>query len=121
MDKPTQKPPSKADFAAVVASAAIPILVLLWGMQPGNPYGYFVFLRMVVCFGAFVFFAIFAGEKRETLVMLFVAIAILYNPLIPVHLTREKWFVFNVTTIAAFGVGFGLWWSGLRQRRRLNV
>ena len=120
MDKSERKPPSKADYAAVVASAAILIIVLLWGIQSGNPYGYYVFLRMVVSAGAFVFFSIFSGEKRKTLVVLFVAVAILYNPFFPVHLTREKWIVFNVATIAAFGIGFALWRVGLRQRRTSN-
>jgi len=47
MDKLTRKAPTKGDVAAVLASAAIPIFALLWGMQSGNPYGYFIFLRIV--------------------------------------------------------------------------
>ena len=117
MEKSALKTPTRADVAAVVGSAAVPILALLWAMQPGNPYGYFVFLRIVVCIGAFVFAAIFAGEKREMLVVLFAGIAILFNPLFPVHLTRDKWLVFDALTIVAFCIGLGIWLVGWRKRR----
>lgn len=120
MEMPSHEPPSKADFAIIIASVVVPIIALLWAMQPGNPYGYYVFLRVVVCGEAFVFFSIFAGEKREFLVMLFLGIAILYNPFFPVHLSREKWLVFDVATIIAFIVGFVLWVGGVRKRARLK-
>lgn len=111
----TRRTPTKSDIATVVASAVIPVLALIWGMQPGNPYGYFTFLRIVVCFGAFVFAAIFVGQKRETLVAIFVGIAILFNPFFPVHLTRGTWLVIDATTIAVFAIGFGCWLAGLRR------
>lgn len=97
------------------------MLALIWGMQPGNPYGYFDFLRIVVCIGAFVFAAIFAGQKLEMLVVFFAGIAILFNPLFPIHLARDKWLVIDAATIVAFGIGFGFWLAGLRQRRKSNV
>ena len=105
----------------MVGVATVPVLALLWGMKPGNPYGYFVFLRVVIFLAAFVFVAIFAGEKRELLVVLFAGIAILFNPLFPVHLTRDKWLVFDVLAIAAFCIGLGIWLVGKRkQRSRAN-
>lgn len=115
--KSVQKRPSKADIATVIASAAIPIIVLLCGMQSGLPYSFFILLRIVVCIGAFVFWAISAGEKHGNMVVLFVSICVLYNPVFPVHLAREIWIVFNVATIAIFCIGFAFWWTGLRQRR----
>ena len=115
------KTPTKGDIAVVVAVAAIPMLALIWGMQPGNPYGYFVFLRIVVCLGAFVFTAIFAGQKRETLVVIFAGIAILFNPVLPIYLTREKWLVIDAATIVIFAVGFGYWLAWLRKRSKTNA
>ncbi len=112
---------TKGDIAVVVAVAAIPMLALIWGMQPGNPYGYFVFLRIVVCFGAFVFAAIFAGQKRETLVVIFAGIAILFNAVLPIYLTREKWLVIDTATIVIFAVGFGYWLAWWRQRSKTNA
>lgn len=121
MTELTPKTPTKGDIAAVVASAVIPMLALIWGMQSGSQYGYFVFLRIVVCLGAFVFAAIFAGQKRETLVVLFAGIAILFNPLFPIHLTLDKWLVIDAATIVMFAVGFGFWLAWSRQRRKANA
>lgn len=121
MNEPTPKVPAKADIAAVVAAGAIPVLAILWGMQPGNPYGYFTFLRIVVCMAAFVFVALFAGQKRETLVILFVGIMILFNPLFPIHLTRDKWLVIDALTIVLFAIGLGVWFAGLRKKQRPNA
>lgn len=121
MDKPTPKKPTKSDIAAVIASAGVSVLVLVWGMQSGNPYGYFVFLRIVVCLGAFVFAAIFSGKKREMLVILFAGIAILFNPVFPIHLTREKWLVLDAVTIVAFCAGAGVWLGAILKGRRAST
>jgi hypothetical protein len=86
-------------------------------MGPGNPYGYFVFLRVVVCFGAIVFAAICSGYKRENLLVLFGAIAALYNPFFPVHLTRGAWLLFNAVTIVLFVYGLFFWLVAVRKAR----
>jgi len=117
----TPKTPTRGDIAVVAASAVAPMLALIWGMQPGNPYGYFVFLRVVVCLCAFVFAAIFVGQKRETLVVLFVGIAILFNPVLPIYLSREKWLAIDAAAIVTFTVGFGYWWAWFRQRSKTNA
>jgi len=55
------------------------------------PYGYYIFLRFVVC-GVSIYIAIMAYEwKRSWVSWIFGAIAILFNPIIPIHLTREIW------------------------------
>src|SRR5690349_11230057 len=102
---PDAKPkvPDAADVAIVIACAIIPIAVLGWGMTSGNPYGYFVFLRVVVCFSAIVFAALCSGKKWENLQFLFFAIGLLYNPFFPIHLERRSWLLFNVMAMSAFG------------------
>lgn len=121
MNEPTPKAPTKGDVAVVIAVAALPVLALLWGMQPGNPYGYFTFLRIVVCMAAFVFVALFSGQKRETLAILFLGIMILFNPLFPVHFTRDKWLVIDALTIVLFVIGLGIWLAGLRKKPGSNA
>lgn len=121
MTELTPETHTKGGIAIVVAVAAIPMLALIWGMKPGNPYGYFVFLRIVVCFCAFIFTAIFAGQKRETLVVIFAGIAILFNPLLPIYLTREKWLVIDAATIVIFAVGFGYWLAWWRRKSKSNA
>jgi hypothetical protein len=109
---------SLVDYAVVLALVVVPVLALLWAMQPENPYSYFVFLRVVICFCAGVFAVIFSGMKRETTVYVFVAVMVLYNPIFPVHLDRARWLVFNAATIAVFLFGTASWWAELRRRRR---
>jgi hypothetical protein len=74
-------------------------VMLLIALIPGNPYGYYILLRWVVC-GIFAFLAFQAleREKREW-VWLFGITAAIYNPLIPIHIGKEIWSLVNVVTI----------------------
>jgi hypothetical protein len=65
-------------------------IMLFLAMAP-CPYGYYQLLRFVVC-GAAVYVAVTAYSwQKMWAAWLFGFIAILFNPLIPVHLSRELW------------------------------
>ena len=67
------------------------------------PYGYYNFLRFCVC-GAAAFLAYQQwthDDAASKWVVVLGAIALLYNPLVPIHLTREIWSVLNVVTATA--------------------
>jgi hypothetical protein len=55
------------------------------------PYGYYTFLRLVACatfvFAAYVLFT----KKAKALPFVFAALAVLFNPIIKVHLPKEVW------------------------------
>ena len=74
-------------------------LMVLWAFNPHNPYGYYVLLRLVCC-GVFAYLAFkaFAQEQIGWVWLLGITAAV-YNPIIPVHLTREIWSVANIITI----------------------
>lgn len=75
------------NIASVVA-----ILMLLLAIPEGIwSYGYYVLLRWVV--GATAIFILYLSYQldRKVWLWLMVAIAILFNPLIPIHLTKEIW------------------------------
>ena len=78
---------------------AIVIPMLLWALNPANPYGYYILLRWVCC-AAFVYLAIQAWnlEKSGWVWVLGVTAAI-YNPILRVHSTREMWSVVDLVTI----------------------
>ncbi len=78
---------------------AIVIPMLLWALNPANPYGYYILLRWICC-AAFVYLAIQAWhiEKNGWVWILGVTAAI-YNPILRVHSTREMWSVVNLITI----------------------
>jgi hypothetical protein len=80
-----------------VPSAAylVPAGLLLAALLPW-PYGYYQFLRLVVCACA-AWIAIEAyGRQRILIAGLAAATALLFNPVMRVHFERETWAIFNV-------------------------
>ncbi len=74
-------------------------LMLFLALNPYNPYGYYILLRWVCC-GVFAYLAFRAfGSGQQGWVWVLGITAAVYNPIIPVHLTREIWPVVNVITI----------------------
>lgn len=70
--------------------AAIAALMLL-GALGYWPYGYYQLLRFVVC-GVSAYVAFMAYRRqRQWATWLFGFIAILFNPLAPIHLSRDIW------------------------------
>ena len=72
-------------IASLIAAA-----MLLGALAP-CPYGYYQLLRFVVC-GVSVYVAFIAYNwQKMWAVWLFGFIALLFNPLISIHLSREIW------------------------------
>lgn len=75
------------------------IIMLLWALNPNNPYAYYVLLRWVCC-GIFAYLAFQAFEyKKQSWVWVLGITALLYNPIFRVHLNRELWSIINIITI----------------------
>lgn len=80
----------------------IPIAMLAIALLP-MPYGYYQFLRLVVC-AATILTAIQAHRRSDQVSMAILGmLALLYNPVFRVHLNRETWAAINVATALAFG------------------
>lgn len=94
-------------------AAAVLLLVALFEL----PYGYYIFLRWTVCIAAcFTAWAFYAANERPTLIMLLMTvIAILFNPIVPVHLTRSTWAIIDVVTAIVFGTAATLPFASSRQ------
>jgi len=74
-------------------------VMLLWALNPDNPYGYYILLRWVCC-GIFAYLAFQALElEKESWVWTLGITAVIYNPIFRIHLNRELWSVINVVTI----------------------
>lgn len=74
-------------------------LMLLWALNPENPYGYYILLRWVCC-GIFAYLALKALDQEHLgWVWVFGITAAIYNPIFRVHLNREIWSVVNVVTV----------------------
>jgi len=82
-------------FAAICLLAAL----LDW------PYGYYVFLRIVVCIAA-LFVIATAYESRQTwAIWLWGTIAVLFNPIIKIPLSRETWQPIDLVCAVLFVIG----------------
>jgi hypothetical protein len=83
----------------------IPTLIasamLLGCLIDGQPYGYFQILRWVVCgvcgYRAYLAYAL--GKK--VWLWIFIASAVLFNPIAPIHLDRDAWTVIDVVMAVA--------------------
>jgi hypothetical protein len=72
--------------------------LLLWAILPINPYGYYQFLKIIIC-GMSIYFASNSKDKnQEKWFYIMIFFAILYNPVFPIHLKRSWWQIINLFT-----------------------
>ena len=63
----------------------------------GLPYGFFTFLRFVVCaVGAYVAYKIYEDNKDSIWVWAFAGIAVLFNPIFIISFERATWWVIDL-------------------------
>ncbi len=75
-------------FASI--ACIISAILLFWALDK-HPYGYYNILRIMVC-GTSAFCAyLFSEIENKAMVWIAGIIAILFNPIIPVHLSKEIW------------------------------
>lgn len=90
---------SPVRIVALIVTIALVLALAPW------PYAYYQLLRVVVC-GAGIFCGITlwnSNDQNRTLAIALVFTALLFNPFIPVHLTRAVWSIINVMSAALFG------------------
>jgi|GEM_PF-517941 len=76
----------------------ITIILLIWALAD-NPYSYYQILRWIIT--GIAGYLAYSAYKRENSVWawIFVFIAILFNPLFPIHLNREAWSFINIIVV----------------------
>ena len=79
-----------------------PLVAMGIGLLP-MPYGYYFLSRLVV-FVCAIYFAIQLNNQSDTtLVWVFGFFAVLYNPIIPIHLGEKTlWIIVNLITAVTF-------------------
>lgn len=78
-----------------VAVIYICAFMLFLGVIP-LPYGYYTLLRMVV-FGVFSFAAFVSFDrKNKTLPWVYGLLALVFNPIIKIHLPKEFWIFIDI-------------------------
>ncbi len=95
----------------VAAIASIILLVL--AVITRWPYGFYTLLRLVVCATA-VWLAVEAYQFRKTsLAWILGALAVLFNPLIPIYMRRTQWRWFDFLALLVLTISVGI----VRPRR----
>jgi len=84
-------------------ASGIAILMLLLAIPSGMwPYGYYVLLRWIITGIALFILSIANKLQRKGWVWLMSSIAILFNPLIPIHLDKETWVIIDFIVAILF-------------------
>lgn len=79
-----------------------PLLVMGIGILP-MPYEYYNLSRLVVCGCSLFFIFNLLKEKDILFAWIFGLLAVLYNPIVPIHLyQKELWMVVNAITAIIF-------------------
>ena len=86
----------------------IPGFLLIAAPIVSFTYGFYTFLRLSISISAG--FIIYLRNKKvkkiDTISIIFAVIVILYNPIIPIYLTREIWLPINFISALVYLYGF---------------
>lgn len=85
-------------------------IVLLFAAVERMPYGYYTLTRIVVC--GFATLLAFVGWEdsltSRAWSAFFCCIAVLFNPIIPIYLSRRTWYDFDVAVAVILAAHLGL-------------
>lgn len=94
-----QNEPS-TDLIRVIALVSVVMLVLAVFEMP---YGFYTLLRLVVtAAAAIIAWRALSNQVRPLWAAMMGLIALLFNPFIPVYLTREVWFFIDILVAVVF-------------------
>ena len=80
----------------------IPILALLVAVLP-MPYEYYMIIRLAIpVFALVIAVNEFKEEQSNIYPYVFLGLATLYNPVLPIHLTKTLWIVINLLSAYVF-------------------
>jgi len=81
------------------------ILILLFGIL-NLPYNYYIILRIIVTGFSIYTCYLLQKKKKDFWFYVFIGIAILFNPILPIYLKKEIWIILDFLTagiILVFG------------------
>ncbi len=77
-------------------------IFMLFGAIAEWPYGYYTLLRWITCISS-ILVALQAFEKNiDWAKVVFIVIVILFNPLVPIYLSRNIWIPLDIVTAILF-------------------
>jgi uncharacterized membrane protein len=95
-------PVSSDRVALVRAALTFGIAALILAIL-GMPFGYYALLSVFICIlSLYVAWEIRRADAISALIFLFVGLAVLYNPILPLRLGRSLWIFVNIITIGIY-------------------
>ncbi len=81
----------------------VPAVILILGIF-GLPYGYYIFLRLIVCAAAvyLAYCEYVSNQKWNNWAVIFSLIAVLFNPVVMIFLSRPIWFFIDIFCVGLF-------------------
>jgi hypothetical protein len=80
-------------------------IVLLMLVALGqHPYGYYQFLRWATAISSFYLAYLAYSDKKNGWAWTFGAVGVLFNPISPFYLDREKWQLFNLAIAVIYSI-----------------
>jgi hypothetical protein len=83
-------------------------IVMALGAFATFPYVYYQLLNWIVAGAALMTAYQAHRQKKEAVVWVFVALAVIFNPVAPLHLTTGLWQAMDVVAVILFAVSFYL-------------
>jgi len=96
-------------FASTIACGLVVVLLII-GTRHHLPYGFYTLLRIIVCGTATYFTWRDWNVRIRTWPLAFAVVAILFNPVLPIRLSRSDWFLIDLAVAALFALGAVLGW-----------
>jgi hypothetical protein len=82
-----------------IIACIIPVTMLSLAIFDGLPYGFFTILRFIVSISAiYLAWLSYEYKSEQYWIIVFIIITILFNPIIPIYLTREIWIPIDIIT-----------------------
>lgn len=76
-------------------------ILLLTAIFP-LPYGYYTFLRLIVFISSLILIFDLREKALHNLSLVMIVLAILFNPIVPVYLSREIWLPIDIASAFVF-------------------
>lgn len=89
----------KLSLAVNIVSAALLLLAIL-----DMPYGYYIFIRITICLSAIYNIILLFKTSRTTLGIIFILVAILFNPLIIIAFDKGIWIFIDLIVALVYSV-----------------
>jgi hypothetical protein len=95
-------------FQAARVGAIISIILLVLAITARWPYGFYTFLRIVVCASAVCLAAQAYELGKAPLAWVMGGVAVLFNPVFPIYMQRAQWRWFDFIVLLVFLISLGI-------------